>query len=271
MKMTNKDYKKFCERYDKFKNNNLPTPFWDEERLTQEYVYFYNGKSIFNDEEYKDHLEVSNSLTEALADITYTGFYYPFTDKHVTAYYKGNEFIEKVVIGHNHGHSFEEVVRALYDSPESFKITKDEEAFYSKQELEYLNRVQKYLLFIGIKDLEKHKAPVSRYRNKIHKKYENALINTFSNSLVKDVLSGKKDFCISKWYPDFSERVFKPGEYQCLVVDENNDFKLFIEFTKEEVKEFKEVKDQCKNSNYKDNDKVIVNHFIVLEKFDNNQ
>ena len=35
------DYKEFIKRYDQFKKNNLPTPFWDEERQTLEYVYFY--------------------------------------------------------------------------------------------------------------------------------------------------------------------------------------------------------------------------------------
>ena len=83
---------------------------------------------------------------------------------------ENGKYIKKSVVGHSHAHSFEEVVSALYSSPESFSIAKDEEQYYSKQELEYLRRVQKYLLFIGMKDLEKQKVPVSRYRNKIHSK-----------------------------------------------------------------------------------------------------
>ena len=41
----------------------------------------------------------------------------------------------------------------MYDYPETFNISTEEEEFYSKQELKYLRRVQKYLLFIGLKDL----------------------------------------------------------------------------------------------------------------------
>lgn len=33
------------KRYDKFKKNNLPTPFWDDERLTLEYVNIGNKKN----------------------------------------------------------------------------------------------------------------------------------------------------------------------------------------------------------------------------------
>ena len=36
----------FNSRYDKFKENNLPTPFWDEERQTLEYVSIILGIAI---------------------------------------------------------------------------------------------------------------------------------------------------------------------------------------------------------------------------------
>ena len=36
------EYNEFVKRYNKFKKNNLPTPFWDSERQTLEYVYFDN-------------------------------------------------------------------------------------------------------------------------------------------------------------------------------------------------------------------------------------
>lgn len=162
------EYKEFIKRYDKFKNNNLPTPFWDEERQTLEYIYFYNGKSIINQEEAVNQLEVHQDLFNALGEIAFTGLYYSFTDKHMTGKYEGKEFVKNVVVAHNHAHSFEEVVRALYSSPESFSISKEEEVYYSHQELEYLRRVQKYLLFIGMKDEEDTKTSVKRYRNKIH-------------------------------------------------------------------------------------------------------
>ncbi len=264
--MKKKEYEKFIERYDKFKKNNLPTPFWDDERQVFEYVYFYNGKSIFNTNETQDELEVSSGLTEPLGEIAYTGFYYPFTDRHLS--WRAGEENPKTVVGHNHAHSFEEVVRYLYDSPESFSIAKDEEEFYSKQELEYLRRVQKYLLFIGMQDVKTRKTPIGRYRNKRHSKYENALIYKYSNFNLEKKLNGECDFRVIKWYPEYKEpRTYKPGEYRALLTDEEDNFKMFVEFTQEEVKLYKDIKKVCQKKDINDNDKVILVHFKILEKF----
>lgn len=263
------EYKEFTKRYDKFKKNNLPTPFWDEERQTLEYVYFYNGKSITGDA-IKDQLEVHTSISDALGDIAFTGFYYSYTDKHIQGHSENGKFVKKVVVGHTHAHSFDEVVRDLYDSPESFSISKEEEQYYSKQELEYLRRVQKYLLFIGMKDLEDRKAPVSRYRNKVHSKYENALIYSFNDQTLDLIMSGKRDFRAIDWYPEYSgEKKYKPKEKQALIVDKDDNFKLFVEFTHEEVKTCKEIRELLHRSDdLKDDDKLILFHFKILERFD---
>lgn len=264
--MKKKEYEEFVKRYDKFKKNNLPTPFWDDERQVFEYVYFYNGKSIFNTSKAKDELEVSSSITKTLGDIAYTGFYYPFTDKHWT--WQAGEENPKAVTGHNHAHSFEEVVKSLYDSPESFSIAKDEEEFYSKQELDYLRRVQKYLLFIGMKDVETRKIPIGRYRNKVHSKYENALIYKYDDFNLEKMLNGERDFRVIKWYPEYDEpRTYSPGEYQALISDEEESFKMFVEFTHEEIKTFKDIKETCQKNDLEDDDKVILVHFKILETF----
>lgn len=39
--MKKRKYNEFMKRYDKFKNNNLPTPFWYNERKTLEYVKYW--------------------------------------------------------------------------------------------------------------------------------------------------------------------------------------------------------------------------------------
>lgn len=256
----------FSERYNKFKKNNLPTPFWDEERQTFEYVYFYNGKSIINFEESKDQLEVSTNLTDALAEIATTGFYYSFTSKYIEAWQENGKIVRKITVGHSHAHSFEEVVRALYASPESFSISKKEEEFYSKQELEYLKRVQKYLLFIGMKDLETRKAPVSRYRNKRHSKYKNAIIYKYTNEEIEKIINGNLNFQVTKWYPEYSgNEKYKPKEYQALIVDKEHNFKMFLEFTKRELKKYQDIKSIYKIDDLNDDDNVIVTYFKILE------
>lgn len=258
--MTQEQYKNFSKRYDKFKKNNLPTPFWDDERITFEYVFYTNEK--------ENNLKVNNYLIDALCYICNTGFYYSFTNKHIVSYVEDGKTLFKSVVGHNHAHSFEEVVRSLYYSPRSFKISKEEEQFYSKQELDYLNKVQKYLLFIGLDDIETNKVSISRYRNKKYRKYQNAFIYKFSNSLIKEIIDGKIDYYISECNCDnYESKDYKPSEYQALIVNEEGDFKLFIEFNKIEVKEFKEIKDKYIDSNYKDDDKVFVRYFKLLERF----
>lgn len=268
--MSEEEYKTFCKKYDKFKKNNLPTPFWNEISQTYEYVYFYNYNynSSLDNNEVKSQLEVNGSLPKVLGDIAYTDFYYPFTSKSIQMWKENGKRITKVVVGHNHAHSFDEVVMALYNSPESFNVSKEEEEFYSKQELEYIRRVQKYLLFIGLKDLETVKAPVSRYRNKKQAKYENAIVKTFSDELIKDILDGNRDYSIIDWYPEYNGDVkYRQHEFQALIVDKEDNFKMFVEFTKREMKFYKDVKKICKNDKLKDDDKVILQYFKVLEVF----
>ena len=258
--MTDKEYQKFNRRYNKFINNNLPTPFWDDERQVKEYVYFYNDKSLTNN---NSKLEVNQNLTDALGDIAFTSLYYPYTSKCVKYENKRQE----VYICHNHSHSFEDVVNDLYFSPKSFKISKKEEIYYSKQELEYLKRVQKYLLFIGLKDINTLEISQSRYQNKIHQKYENAFIYKFNDYALKKILNAKRDFRLIEYYKGFKPKIYKSNEYQALIVDKNNNFKLFVEFTYDELKKYKDIKKLCNNKELKDNDKVIICHFKILEIF----
>ncbi len=258
--MTDKEYQKFNRRYNKFMNNNLPTPFWDDERQVKEYIYFYNDKSLTNN---NSKLEINQNLTDALGDIAFTGLYYPYTSKCVK--YENNT--QEECIEHNHAHSFEDVVNDLYFYPESFKISKKEEIYYSEQELEYLKRVQKYLLFIGLKDISTIEISQSRYQNKIHQKYENAFIYKFNDFTLKKIMNGKRDFRLVEYYKGFKSKIYKPNEYQALIVDKNNNFKLFVEFTYDEVKKYKDIKKLSNSKELKDNDKVIICHFKILETF----
>ena len=244
--------------YDKFKNNNLPTPFWDKEREVLEYVYFKDQKDIY----------VNNSIFYALSDIACTGLYYPFDSKGIHMWKENGEYVKEEVIGHSHAHSFEEVVRELYNYPETFKIIKEDEIYYSKQELEYLRKVQKYLLFIGLKDIDMNKKSITRYRNKIYAKYSNSMVFMFKNKQIKEILDGKINYRVGEYYTgNIEDKEYKKGEYTSLIVDEEENFIMFIEYTKREVKLYKDVKKYYKNNKLKDNDKVVVYYFNILEKF----
>ena len=261
--MKKKELETFLKRYDKYKNNNLPTPFWDDDRFTLEYVY--RDDNIIGDS--KNKMRINYSLTEALGEVAVSGFYYPFQSKILETSFEGEKKIEKEIIGHSHAHAFEEVVRDLYGYPESFNILKEDEKFYSKQELEYLRRVKKYLLFIGLKDLDKIKPPMSRFKNKNHDKYKSVPFYNYSNELVNAIINKKRNYVVSKYYEEnLDASNFK--KIKALIRDEEDNIKLFIEYTNREVKEYKDVKNVCKIENLKDNDKVMVTYFNVLEKFD---
>lgn len=261
--MKKSQYKEFMKRYDKFQKNNLPTPFWDDERLTLEYVNIGNRKTIYDFDNVDNKMEIYNSLTDALENIADLGFYYSFTAKYQEITKDGIKFI----VGHTHAHSFENVVDALYQSPESFYISSDEEEFYSKQELRYLKKLQKYLLFIGLKDVDTNKIPVSRYRNKLHEKYKNAYITPLNDDILNNIINGKINFTICKWYKIYRETTYNKEECQRLITDYNYNFKLFIEYTHDEVKLYKDIKDLYPMNNINDSDKVIVEYFKILEKY----
>lgn len=240
------------KQYDKFKKNNLPTPYWNEERQIKEYVYFDN-----------ENIQVYDELSYALEDITLAGLYYPFIDKHVEGVLKGKKWIKNVVVGHNHGHSFEEVLRALYYSPESFKIEKKDYSYYSEQELQYLKRVQNYLLLIGLKDLGNNKINNNRFRNKLHKKYNECRLIVMNSKNINKLIKGKIDFGVSKYYKGYSTDDFKP--YKLLILDEKDNYRLFVEIVGSKTKKGKEVKGYYFNEKPKDNAKVIVNYINILE------
>lgn len=169
----------------------------------------------------------------------------------------------KKKLHHCHSHSFENVVRDLYDYPESFNISKEEEEFYSKQELNYLKRVQKYLLFIGLKDINE-KRSVLRYRNKVYKKYGNSFVHKYSCDTINDFISGKRNFNVMEWYEGYKNYFH---EFNALIIDENNDFKLYVKYTKQELKKYKDIKEYFINENFKDDDNVIVTYFEIIDIF----
>ena len=172
------DYDTFNKRYDKFKSNNLPTPFFDEERQTLEYVSF------------DPKLNVSDNLGYALEHMSYTGLYYPY---HIKDYARLEmESKMKLQFFHSHNHDFESVIRDLYMHPESFEIMDDEKEFYSKQELNYLSRIKAFLNLIELKDIYKGKK--NRYNNILYNKYKDSGIMKFDNDVVELMINKKINY-----------------------------------------------------------------------------
>ena len=242
--MTEKEYQKFITRYDKFKNNNLPTPFWDEERNTEEYVWFKDNK-----------LETEDNIIYALSEVTFSGLYYPFIDKH----YKGTSDKLISVIGHNHAHSFDEVLKALYYSPESFRIEESDKKYYSTQELQYINDIQKYLLFIDLKDYDEKEK--KRFQNKKHAKYTNCPRITLKQKEIDRIKNNEIDFIAFKYQECYTS--FKP--YKALIINENGDYCLHVLIKNRKKVKYKEIKDKYIFNNYDDNNYIELDYIEILE------
>lgn len=245
------DYKEFNKRYDKFKKNNLPTPFWDRERQVLEYV-FYEKDSFY------DELNISDNLIDSFGNKI--ALYYPFNSVIVA-----NDGTKKV--GQCHEHSFERVVRELYRYPVSFSLSKKDETYYSKQELAYLQILKNYLLLVGLNDIEDN-VKVSRYRNKLVRKYQKCIIINVDNKRINDIIKGKITFFAVKKNKYNNEiKKFSKGELQYLVLDNKNNFRLLIEYVERKKHKYSDVKKYIKIPKTKDNSDVIVSYFKVLEIF----
>ncbi|MCI9279224.1 MAG: hypothetical protein HFJ02_00295 [Bacilli bacterium] len=131
---------KIKKRYKQFKNCSLPFPFFDKKRDCFEWV---------RKEENDDFYDRNSSLFEVLGNAASSG---------VTYHYEANilsrtrESVWECNVEISHGHSFEDIVEALYSYPNSFHIPDEFKREYSEQELAYLNKVQKYLNFIGVRE-----------------------------------------------------------------------------------------------------------------------
>lgn len=255
----------FYKRYEKYKEHSLPTPVWDEERKVLEYVYYDNSVLEAKENEYDTGVRVDPNLVESLGDICYINLMYTFTSKYFVQ--EQNDFVAQ--IGKSHAHTFQEVVRNLYDFPESFKIQKEDVEFYSRQQLEYLRRVQKYLLFLGLKDIESYQISHDRFKNINQHKYNKAFIYEYSKTTIEEFISKKRNFIINEYNERYHTEVEKNVDYHALMTDELSNFKLYVHFTTRKVVTYKDIKEYYKDPSgkFKDEDKLVITHFDILEEF----
>lgn len=270
--------RKMQKRYGKFDKCNLPVPFWDEKRETLEYVFYdpdirsFHKPFMSDDDTFDRRLQVEKNLSESLSNICGVGFYYPFESNYFTfANSKSGEIGRVITLGDDHAHSFEEVVKSLYDFPETFNIKEEDKKFYSEQELRFLRRIKNYLLFIGLKDLTSTEYPstdLSRYENDRQKKYFDAHIRTFPETTIAKFKKRERDFIVREWYEEhgLDEKTYD-GDFKILVVDEEDNFKLFLDVKKEKVVPYKEFKDSCPIEDKLDEELFIIQYFEILEEY----
>lgn len=249
--------------YRHLKNCSLPYPYWSEKRDTFLWVYYDKNRKKF---------ETQSELYEALGDICCTGFTYHYRSLSYLRYREDKKEVYKVT--ESHGHNFNEIVKAVYDYPETFAIPDDCLEEYSKQEVCYLKRVQNYLRLIGLKDykISKEREEVGEKWDVIYEKekrtildkikkrhyeiiehklikkeklarYENTKVKEYADcfymhiekeKVLQAMLDGTKDYRI------FSYCRTRIGDRYFLLDDEEN-FHALIEFTEEEQIPFKDL------------------------------
>ena len=67
------------------------------------------------------------------------------------------------------------------------------------------------------------------------------------------------------WFPTHDKTALI--EKQALVSEMEDNIRLLIKFTNEEIKLYKEIKDVYQNKEFKDDEKVIIAHFKILKEF----
>ena len=242
------------KRYKKFKSCTLPYPFFDEKRLTFEWVTYI-----------KKQYGINRSLLYAIEGLARTGVIYHYKQQKI-----------------KHCHSFDEVIEALYKYPESFTIPDEFLSEYSNQELLFLKQVQSYLHLIGLRDYteskemqdinnrfdyiydKKHKTIKDKlfmmtYHEKCRKqeykdnlkRYTNTkvleylsynTINVSEKRVAKSILNGEKDYAIKVKY-SFSE----PSKNKKSLIICNGTFIGVVENQSEEVIKFKDLKEEMVN------------------------
>lgn len=242
------------KRYKKFKSCTLPYPFFDEKRLTFEWVTYIKKQYCIN-----------RSLLYAIESLARTGVIYHYKQQKI-----------------KHCHSFDEVIVSLYKYPESFTIPDEFLSEYSNQELLFLKQVQSYLHLIGLRDYteskemqdinnrfdyiydKKHKTIKDKlfmmayhkkcrkqeYRDNL-KRYTNtkvleylsySAINVSEKRVAKSILNGEKDYAIKVKY-SFSE----PSKNKKSLIICNGTFIGVVENQSEEVIKFKDLKEEMVN------------------------
>lgn len=173
---------------------------------------------------------------------------------------------------HTHSHSFEEVLKNLYYFPKTFNINKDEECYFSDQELKFINKLKKLLNVINLEDIKNYDKDylISRTRNKKLKElFEYRPLHLeFANDI--------KDRKINKFFKKYFDMDDEFGKY--IIIDKDDNYLCLIKTKREKIL-FKNLDDFMIDYNsygfkslldYKNDikDKYIINDddYILIEE-----
>ena len=207
---------------DKYKNSFLPVFVYDEDSIEGCFV----NEVVRYPQEKVNRVELCRypNYIEAFSSIIRDGFYYSFNALLFKTDKDGNEYVE---VGHSHEHSFEDVIKRLYDSPESFSIDRPDLDLYSKQEILFLKKLKYYLIAIGLKDRKRNESLTERAEFIKAKDYVN--YEFMCSDLSPKIACGDIKTVVNKYHESYFEEV----AYKFLFDKDNNYYGIAkINYTK---------------------------------------
>lgn len=240
-----------------YKHCSLPYPILDKKNN----LFYW----VFYDKERRNLLKKEN-LQYALENFTKMGLLYHY-QANLYSNRKNERPIYRIMVGYCT--SFVEVIRALYDYPDTFVIPKEYESEYSKQELAYLKQLQNYFHVIGLKD-EKKSAELNTIimklnelvgtrkmlkRKRLEKRKEKLIekerMQRYTNSKAEKFLHyqtiyEKKESVITSFLQEERDyRIYRGhnphvGEFSFLLDSEGN-YRAILEFISEEELKFRDL------------------------------
>jgi len=155
--------KLFMSRYKKLKDCVLPYLFYDKKRNVLEWVRYDDLEKTFI---------IDTNLSHSLEDYIKYNCIYHFNYT-ISKYDKFGVLKKDKVL--SHCHSFEEVINELYKYPMSFELPKEFLNDYSKQEIEYLEKIQDFFKKINLEDinLSDDQIDLNKKINELYKKRHN--------------------------------------------------------------------------------------------------
>lgn len=211
------------KRYKKFKNCNLPYPFYDKKRNIFEWVKYSKTNNY----------ETSNNLLDTFSNANTLGMIYHYKIKFYN--YKNNRYEYNI----NHCHSFDELLCELYRYPESFEIPNEYIDEYSIQELNYIKSMKNYFKLIDLKDetynkkLKELDDTYERINKKKHKTIKDKIFlhyiyqRKWDNINEKDKLKRCDNKKVSE-IESYHQIWTKSDKIMSAIIDGQKDYKLHV-------------------------------------------
>lgn len=222
-----KNLKKYENKY-----NGTSLPVFCE--YNDDFNYLLTSEVIYQNNTKCEELLPYDNFINVAEELTVNSLYYPYNTMISTVDTNGNQ---KSHLNHSHAHDFEQVVLDVYHNPNYFSINQEDYEYYSKQQLDFLFRLQNFLKLVKKPDNINSNNENTNAFNELAKEYRKYKMKTLKDDkLVENLLNGKRPYFI---YPK-TDHYRSSINDKYLICDKNNKYIAIAKITAE--KEFEIAK-----------------------------